>query len=113
MRRSTTNSNTYSWAAVFFSLLLVGCAGVERPDTFAWGVNGAVPQLEGYNIKRDYDNNGVRKPDARKTIKPLPFGIRSLNGAICFLPPNPGDEGTRGLKKWLGDSRDWMKEHCQ
>ena len=89
-----------------------GCAGVPRPNTMAYGVNGAAKQLEGYNIRDDYDENGVRKPGAVLKIKPLPHGLLDLNGAVCFLPPSPSDEGTKGLKKWIGDARDWTREHC-
>jgi hypothetical protein len=97
------------------SLLLCSCASVNRPNSMAWGVNGAERQLEGFNIRDDYDDNGVRKPDAEAKIKQLPHGLSDLNGAICFLPPSPdgSDEGIRGLKKWIGDARDWAKSHCQ
>jgi hypothetical protein len=92
---------------------LVGCASEQRPNSYACGVNGAKARLECFNIKTDYDDNGVRKPDAQALIVPLPAGLLNLNGAICFLPPKGHDEGIRGLKRWLGDVRDYAKEHCQ
>lgn len=103
--------------SVFSLLALSACMSVERPDAYAWGVNGPKQRLEGFNIKHDYDSNGVRLPGAQMTVKPLANGLNSLNGAICFLPPKansqPYDEGIKGMKVWLGDLRDWAKEHCQ
>jgi len=105
--RSTTN------LVICSSLLLCSCASVQRPNAYAWGVNGKAEQIEGYNVKTDYDDNGVRLPDAKKVIHPLPNGLRDLNGAICFLPPRDGDDGIKGMKVWLSDSRKWAQQHCK
>lgn len=79
----------------------------------AWGVNGSAQRLEGYNVKKDYDENGARKPDATLKLKELPNGLLDLNGAVCFLPPSEGDEGIKGVKTWIADARDWAREHCK
>ena len=99
------------------AITLGACTSVQRPNSYAWGVNGAASRLEGYNVRTDYNSDGTRKSGAVKQIKSLPNGLKDLNGAICFLPPKPndqlGDEGIKGMKIWLGDLRDWAKEHCQ
>lgn len=111
------------------SLLLCGCgcASVQRPDSYAWGVNGSASRLEGLNLKKDYDDNGNVKPNAKKQFVNLPHGLTDLNGAILFMPPkwcDPNDhtkglcddlkdEGIFGVKAYLGDVRDWMKNHCK
>lgn len=94
------------------SLALMACHTVERPNSMVYGVNGAAARLEGYNIKSDYDENGIRKPEAELKLRALPEGLRSMNGAICFLPPNGEDEGTAGVKRWLAELRLWGKDHC-
>lgn len=114
---STTNSVIFKLllAAACF-LLEAGCASVERPYSYVWGINGSASQREGYNIKTDYDSEGVRLPNAKSVLRPL-GSLRELNGAVCFLPAKANDplkdEGIRGLKAWLGNLRDWSKEHCQ
>jgi hypothetical protein len=97
-------------------VLCFGCASVQRPNSFIWGVNGSASRLEGYNIKTDYDENGVRRPGAKPVLRSL-NGLRDLNGALLILPAKTNDplkdEGTRGVKRWFQDMRDYSKEHCQ
>ncbi len=58
---------------------------IQRPDTNIYGVNAPGYRLEGYNMKKDYDNDGNRKPDAKKTIK-LVSGLSDINKWICTDP---------------------------
>jgi hypothetical protein len=99
-----------------FSIVILGaCVSVQRPNAIVYGVNGGAnpPRLEGFNVKTDYDSNGARKPDAELKYRALPNGIKSMNGAICFMPPLGEDEGIKGIKRWLTETRLWAKEHCQ
>lgn len=114
---------------VIFSLFLTGCMnGPKRPHTILFGINGTSHTSEvkcpgqtacGYYMDDDYDSNGDRKTDAEPKLKPLPNGMRDLNGAICTFPvkdpshdPNK-DDGTKGLKVYLGRAREWGKDHCK
>lgn len=99
------------------ALLLSACTQPPRPQTLVWGVNGSASRLEGYNMHDDYGADGVLIAGAQKKIKPLPNGILDLNGAVCFLPTKPddalGDQGIKGVKIWISDSRAWAKDHCE
>lgn len=55
---------------ITFSLFLVGC-GVERPDTTLSIVNAGAREIRGYNLKKDYDDNGNIKPGAVPVVKPI------------------------------------------
>lgn len=41
-----------------FSLLISGCASIERPDANLCVVNAPAQHLKCYNLKTDYDQNG-------------------------------------------------------
>lgn len=98
----------------FLIFSIVGCSSVQRPDSLVWGVNAPAMWLEGYNIHTDYDDSGVLKPGAVKKFHPF-TSVKELNAAIIILPPGhvKDDEGTAGIKRWLGEMRSWVKEHCQ
>lgn len=68
-----------------FSVLFSGCATIKRPDTDLCGVNAPKGEQRCYNILRDYENSGVRKPGAIPTIKPAKT-VMDLNKNICTDP---------------------------
>jgi len=67
------------------SFSFCACAVVPRPDTDILTVNAPGSHLRGYNLKRDYDDEGNRKPDAKPTIKPV-SGLADLNKMTCTDP---------------------------
>lgn len=93
------------------------CACVHepiRPNTYVSGLNGPDMWLEGYNLLRDYDADGNLKPDAKKNYYPF-ISVKDLNAALVIMPPGkiPGDEGTKGLLRWLKELKLWSKDHCK
>lgn len=99
----------------FLIFSLIGCSsGPARPNSFVWGMSGPSMWLEGYNILTDYDADGILKPDAVKKYHPF-ASVKDLNAAIVILPPgkHEGDEGSKGVKRWLSEMRLWAKDHCK
>jgi hypothetical protein len=62
-----------------------GCAVVPRPDTDILGINADLSHLRGYNLKRDYDDDGNRKPDAKPIVRPI-SGLADINKYMCTDP---------------------------
>ncbi len=50
---------------VFSLLLLVSCAGVERPDALVCVVNAPAENIKCYNLKEDYYETGKLKKSAK------------------------------------------------
>lgn len=90
-----------------FSLFLIGCAqALKRPDADALVVNAQAKHLYGYNLSRDYDDQGVRLPNAKPTI--FPAGILSdINGWVCTDP-----KGFTNIKVSVADARAYISKHC-
>lgn len=102
---------------LIFSLLSIGCSKVVRPNADLKYVNAPASRLEGYNALEDYDDNGVRKADAKLRTWPMTTftdasGVvwikgSELNGWLC-LDPHSQEE----IKSYIGRARDAYKE-CQ
>lgn len=120
----------FRMSLIIFSLFfMTGCMnGPKRPHSLVYGINGAKhtdatkcpgQTACGFYVDDDFDSNGDRYANAEPKLKDLPNGLADLNGAICFLPvKNPAtnpfkDEGVKGMKVWLGRSREWGKDHCK
>lgn len=86
---------------------LVGCAGVQRPDANICGINAVSSNLRCYNIRKDYNNDGILDANAKPVIVPL-SGLNDLN-AGAYLSPLDLEK----VKVWLGDLRTWAKDHCK
>lgn len=85
---------------ISFSVLFSSCAQLERPDTNIWVVNVPAKELKGYNLKRDYDNNGNRK----KTAKPMfikNIDLNTLNKWVC----TDSEKGLPNLKAYIRSAR--------
>lgn len=61
--------------------LMAGCAHIERPDAPLCGINTDKLQLRCYNIRKDYNNDGKRKKDA----KPLVLQFKDANEMLVYL----------------------------
>lgn len=61
-----------------------GC-GIPRPDSDLCVVNAPGQYQICYNLKRDYDSKGRRKPDAKPFFKPA-HTIEDLNKNISMDP---------------------------
>lgn len=96
---------------LFLTFSLCSCIQVQRPNSYVWGINGVSKTRRGYNVRTDYDDSGIRKPGATPVTQAT--SLTDLNGALCFLPQSKNDDGINGIKIWLGDSRNWAKEHCK
>jgi hypothetical protein len=86
---------------------LVGCTSVQRPDALICGVNSKGMKLRCYNIKSDFSRDGVLKPEA----KPQQIKINSIHDLNAGIYMSPSDFEL--VKIWIGDMRNWVKEHCQ
>jgi len=53
-----------------------------------------------YNLLRDYDDNGLRKPDALPEFRDL-VDLESVNKYICTDP-----DGFVNLKAWINQIKD-------
>lgn len=93
-------------ALLTMSLSISSCSSVQRPDAYICGINAPGLKLRCYNIKSDFDENGVMHPNAQPKTVHIE-GLSSLNGGVYF---SPGD--LEKLKVWLGDLRNWSKNHC-
>jgi hypothetical protein len=72
---------------------------VERPNTNLYGVNVPGLKVRGYNLNRDYDENGNRKPDAVAfEVKFVDYAamLVYLNKATCTDP-----DGLAALKTYI------------
>lgn len=90
-----------------FSLTLINCASVPRPDAWICGVNATGMKLRCYNTKFDYSDDGTLKPEAKPTEYPLK-SVNDLNAWVCMDPLSLGK-----FKVYLGDLRDFAREHCR
>lgn len=87
-------------------LSLVSCSHVQRPDSWICGVNAKGMKLRCYNIKSDYSDEGVLKPEAKPTEFPLK-SLNDLNAWVCMDPAS-----LEKFKVYMGDLRDYAKLHC-
>lgn len=88
---------------IIFSILLVACS-VPRPDTDICIANAPEKHLKCYNLKKDYDNNGERDPNAKPTYKPF-AQIEDVNKFALTDP-----DGLANLKIYLQDLRARYKD---
>jgi predicted small lipoprotein YifL len=64
---------------------LSGCGTLERPDSNVGVVNAPLRHLKYYNLKTDYDSNGILLPGAVAKFKTLQT-LDDLNKYICMDP---------------------------
>ena len=88
------------------AVFLISCSSVQRPDALICGVNAVASKLRCYNIKTDFDNDGVLIPGVKPKI--IPFVLHDLNGGIFFSA-----QDFEKVKVWIADMRAWSKSHCQ
>lgn len=99
---------------VSFSLILAlsGCAGVARPDIDIVIVNAPGKRAKGYNMKDDYDNDGVLKPGAVPKYYPAEK-IEDLNKWYCINSKDgPVQAGAR-MSAYLKKVREEIKNGCK
>ncbi len=94
MRLSTT---------LLISFSLSAC-GVPKPDTDICGVNSEANHKLCYNLKKDYDNNGNRKPDAKPKVVEIQ-SLHDLNKNICTDP-----DGFENLLAYIKEMREKLKD---
>jgi hypothetical protein len=90
-----------------FSLLLIGCASVPRPNTDICIVNAPAKHRKCYNLLKDYDDEGNLKPGAAASYKPA-SKIEDLNKNATTDP-----KGLANLKAYLRKLREESKSRCQ
>jgi hypothetical protein len=106
MRRLTMNYRICELLILGMFLPFLGCASIERPDSWVCGVNAKSEKLRCYNLKSDYSDQGTLKPEAKPMIYPLK-SVSDLNGWVCIDP-----KSLEKLKVYLGDLRDYSANHC-
>ena len=111
--RLTRLQSTFSWTLVSFSSLLVACGGIERPDAVSTYISATTLKTTSYNIKKDYDDQGNRKPDAKPVVRRFKSAeelLLSLNVAVCFDVPSQKE-----LHRFLDENRKYLqnlKDRC-
>lgn len=86
---------------------LLACAHVDRPDAMICGVNARGMKLRCYNLKADYSDEGTLRPDATPKEFPLK-SLNDLNAWVCMDPLS-----LEKFKVYMGDLRDYARDHCQ
>lgn len=84
-------------------LMASSCSRIQRPDTDLYVVNVPDLKVRGYNLKRDYDDSGNRKPDAvafEVKFKDEAEMLVYLNKATCTNP-----QGLAHLKAYIEELR--------
>lgn len=76
-------------------LLLAGCASIERPDTDLCIINSPFQKVSCYNLKRDYDEEGGIKPEAKPKVFSI-TGLQDINKFICT-----DSDGFANLKSYI------------
>jgi hypothetical protein len=91
-------------------LMANSCHRVERPNTDIYGVNVPDLSVRGYNLKKDYDDDGNRKPDAKPFVVKFPSELEMLqylNKSTCTNP-----DGLANLKAYLVLLRKQIDNDC-
>lgn len=109
----------FIFQAVFIGLLaflLGACSSIERPNIFVGIVNPELHQIEGYNFKKDFDDDGHIKPEAKPSFYPLQ-DLSSMAKAFTIWvdddPENPFVTALERFKVYTGRLRDEYKNHCE
>lgn len=92
---------------VNFSLLLVGCAKISRPDMDLSVVNAPGKKLTSYNFKNDFGDDGQIKPGAKPHFKPIAT-IDDLNKYVAISPDDFGK-----LKAYVKLLREEYERGCK
>lgn len=92
---------------VSFSLLLISCAKITRPDMDLCVVNAPGKKLTCYNFKEDFGDDGQIKPSAKPHFKPAP-DIASINKHVAIDP-----EGFGKLKAYVKLLREEYEKGCR
>lgn len=82
---------------------LSACAGVGRPDTDLCVVNAAFDEIECYNLREDYSEEGKLKPGAKVEVKDI-LSLSDLDKHVCTTP-----DGFAELKAYINLLRDRLK----
>jgi hypothetical protein len=86
---------------------LTACSSIKRPDTNLCVVNAVASHLTCYNMLRDYQDDGMIKPDAKPTIIP----VDDLSDLNKFITTDP--EGFARLKLYVKELRTYYQNGCK
>ena len=87
--------------------LLTACSSIERPDAYLCGVNAKSMQLRCYNLKSDFDRNGVLKDSAQPMIKPIKSVI-DLNAGVYVTPSD-----FEKIKVYVREMKAYYDKNCK
>lgn len=76
----------------------------DRPDSNLCFVNAPLEHCKGWNLSRDYDDDGNRKPDAKPFYRPAKT-VQDLNKNACM-----DEESYVNLVIYLRELRDTINE---
>ncbi len=80
---------------LLMELSLSACSTVPRPDTNIGVVNNELHKIGGYNLLKDYDDNGNLNPNATPWTRPV-NSAADLDKNICTDP-----DGWANLKAYI------------
>lgn len=94
--------------AAALGLCLTGCgSSVGRPNANIYFMNVPAKQMQGNNIKNDYDDNGVRTASGFTQFKPL-TSVGDVDKMFCT-----DAAGLAAIKTSLADARAYVQNNCQ
>lgn len=99
-----TDSSYLHGLCLVAALLILSACSVPRPNTDICIANAPANHLICYNLKKDYDNDGNRNPNAKPSYKPLTT-VEDINKFACTDP-----DGLAELKIYLQDLRERFKD---
>lgn len=86
---------------------LMGCAHIiSNPDSNLYIVQAPDKKIRGYNLKRDYDSDGNRKPDA----KPIEYHVERIEQLDKWACSDP--VSFERMQTAARDVRDYVKNNC-
>lgn len=94
---------TLLWVAGNFSACATG-----RPDADVCIVNAPNQNRKCYNLKRDYGDDGLLRPDAHPTYRPT-RALEDLNKAMVLDSTDGFADGIARVKAWVKKLREAAK----
>lgn len=98
-------------AALLMAFSLVSCATIQRPDVDLMIVNAPGNKRCGYNMLRDYDQDGRLKPDAKMFCRPN-SSVRDLNKATVLDSEAGFPEALARMKAYVKTLREEYEKRC-
>lgn len=91
---------------------LAACATIRRPDTDVMIINAPGNKRCGYNLLRDYGDDGRLLPNAKMFCRPN-ASVKDLNKAMVVDSPTGFEDGLARLKAYIKLLREEYENRCK